>query len=99
MTTLIDEDIPGLRYRVLNKLTTVAQEADRYSVGLETIRRAVRGETFRHIRDFLPDPPLAKPPKEDHRAEESLQRVKESLGEDAEESAVDKFLAARKKES
>jgi hypothetical protein len=53
--TLLESEIPGLRDRVKRKLTTPYQEADRYGVGVETIRRAVRGETFRNVREGLPE--------------------------------------------
>lgn len=52
--SLTDADIPGLRQRIGDKVTTVAEEADRYGVAPETIRRAVRGDSFRHVREGLP---------------------------------------------
>lgn len=48
-------EVPGIRQRIRGGLTTVYQEADRYAVSVETIRRAVRGETFRFVREGLPD--------------------------------------------
>jgi len=40
-------DVDGIRARVLvEKSTTVKIEAERFMVGRETIRRALRGETF-----------------------------------------------------
>ena len=106
--SLTDADIPGLRRRVLSKATTTSQEADRYGVGVETIRRAVRGETFRHIPDYLETDPLpgdrppmatkhevAAPPVAE--AEESLKKFRDALDKETEAGdAVDKFLDIRK---
>jgi hypothetical protein len=106
---LADSDIPGLRRRILTKQTTVAQEADRFDVGIETIRRAVRGETFRHIRDYLDEPtgpglrpevatrvPVEPPDEIAQKAEESLKKVLGAGNKDVEEQdAVDRFLEAR----
>ncbi len=52
---LLPAEVPGLRERLKMKLTTVYQEADRYGVGVETIRRCARGETFRFVREGLPE--------------------------------------------
>jgi hypothetical protein len=106
--SLTDADIPGIRKRVQTKQTTVAEEADRFDVGIETIRRAVRGETFRHIKDFLPEPgvpghrapvatkhPIPAPDAADAAA--SLKRFQEQVAApDGMKDAVDEFLARRK---
>lgn len=108
---LVDGDIPGLRKRIITGQTTVNEEADRYGVGVETIRRAVRGETFRHIRDFLDDPhipghhaehatrdPLPEVPADlAEEARRSLKKVQDAQnGELEREDSVDFFLDARK---
>jgi hypothetical protein len=106
--SLTDGDIPGIRKRIQTKQTTVAEEADRFDVGIETIRRAVRGETFRHIKDFLPEPgvpghrapvatkhPVPAPDAADAAA--SLKRFQEQVrAPDGMKDAVDDFLRTRK---
>lgn len=52
---LVATEVPGLRQRIKGGLTNPYQEADRYGVGVETIRRAVRGETFRFVKEGLPE--------------------------------------------
>lgn len=68
---LAPAEIPGLRHRVKSGVTTARQEADRYGVGVETIRKAVRGDTFRNIREFLPAEPTV-PPAYGRRASDDL---------------------------
>lgn len=53
---LVDADVPGLRARLTAGETTVQQEADYFACGCETIRRAWRGETFRHVLEGLAPP-------------------------------------------
>lgn len=100
---LLDSEIPDLRRRVRSKATTVAQEADRYDVGIETIRRAVRGETFRHIREGLDD--VFEPPAVERRTDrlptpeeiaESQRKFLEShRAAENQREAVDEFLRKR----
>lgn len=107
---LTDEDIPGIRHRIKTSQSTVPEEADRFGVGIETIRRAVRGETFRHVKDYLPGEPVLPADRAPHatrhpvpipedlaeEANESLRRVRESLGTPEEQKgAVEDFLTKR----
>ena len=105
LVRLIDGEIPGLRKRVKMKLTTVKEESRRYGVGVESIRRAVRGDTFGHILDGLEYMTPAMPGVQMAGEEEvaaSLKRLAEKLGETEKEDdamtggAVDGFLSARK---
>lgn len=105
---LIATEIPGLRHRVKTKLTTVMQEADRFGVGVETIRRAVRGETFRFVKEGLEpveevtygrratDPAI--PPEEINKSLERLRELQTSSVEDGGRGAVDLFINQRKKD-
>lgn len=47
---LTDEDVLALRARLRRGESTVEEEAERYNVARETIRKANRGETFRHLK-------------------------------------------------
>lgn len=99
---LVDGDIPGLRSRLANGQSTVAEEADRFGVGIETIRRANRGETFRHIPFGLEQPKevverragFAIPSEEIDRSLEKLQAMQER---ESGENPVDFFLETRAK--
>ena len=98
---LVDSDIPGLRARLASGQSTVAEEADRFGVGIETIRRANRGETFRHIPFGLDQPKqvverragFAVPSEEINRSLEKLQGMQR---QESGENPVDFFLEARK---
>lgn len=99
---LTDGDIPGLRARLANGQSTVAEEADRFGVGIETIRRANRGETFRHIPFGLEQPKqvverragFAVPSDEINR---SLERLRGMQQAEVGENPVDFFLETRAK--
>lgn len=43
-------EVAGLKARIARGESTVRREADRYEVSVETIRRALRGDTYRHVR-------------------------------------------------
>lgn len=55
------------------KSTFVYRKADQYRVGVETIRKLLRGETFRHLA-ATPEPP-ASGGADDALAEASLRRL------------------------
>lgn len=112
---LLPGEIPGIRLRVkgdhlrgIPSTTTVYQEADRYGVGVETIRRAVRGETFRNVREGLaPLPEDDVGPKYGRRATDvvseedakaSLERLTSKPPEEPPDlnGSVDDFLNRRK---
>ena len=107
---LTDAEVPGLRYRLRHGLSTVHEEADRYGVGVESIRRANRGDTFRHVREGL-ETPLSTPERDrlEAEADASLKRLTTPPpsglapglnGEDEvpPSDPVADFLEARKKE-
>jgi len=54
---MTDNDVRGMKHRLLTGQTSVQQEAMRFRVARETIRRAYRGETFQHLVDeeMVPD--------------------------------------------
>lgn len=99
---LADGDIPGLRSRLATGQSTVADEADRFGVGIETIRRANRGETFRHIPFGLEQPVevverragFAVPSEEINRSLEKFQAIHQTT---ASGNVVEEFLEARTK--
>lgn len=105
---LLPSEIPGIRERVRTHATTVYQEADRYGVGVETIRRAVRGETFRNVREGLAVPQTDEVgPKYGRRATdvvsaedadrslEKLLRDQQARETDPTKGVVDEFLSQR----
>lgn len=67
---LTPADVLSIRGRLASGMSTVKQEADRFHVGIETIRRAARGDTYRFVEgrraDDRPigeeDPPLGAEP-------------------------------------
>lgn len=70
--TITADDVVTMRQRHAAGLSTVRELADVYGVGPETIRRALRGETWRHLQ-VRPDP-LASPGSIEGMAE-SLERL------------------------
>lgn len=108
--SLLESEIPGLRERVKKGWTTTAQEADRFGVGVETIRRAVRGETFRNVREGLPETVEATAGtygrrKDDLVTQDDAERSEAMLRELAAKGATDPsdpvadFIKARKEQT
>ena len=74
----------------LSSADFVRQEADRYGLSCESIRRALRGETYRHFKGSMASEgvgtvkePLGDPDSEENLAKaaaESAKRVQETLG-------------------
>ena len=74
---------------LLSSADFVRQEADRYGLSCESIRRARRGETYRHFKGSMASEggvakePLGDPDSEENLAKaaaESAKRVQETLG-------------------
>lgn len=77
---LTEADVLGMRKRVLvDQVSTVKMEADRFGIARETVRRALRGETFRAVGNLAMEVPETHEvgPGEDE-AEASLNRVLEA---------------------
>jgi hypothetical protein len=82
---MTDSDVRGMKARIATGQSTVKQEAMRFHVARETIRRAYRGETFEHLV------------KEEMVPEAKIQEFNEELKDEV-AASLNKFIEMQRKE-